>query len=95
MKQQEILTAINNGMVINKKATKMQNFVEVHCVRMAFVEILFVGIAFASLIISSHIITKSAIILLQDSKYNIFFAHTMLFWIFTLTLTLIIIPLLI
>ena len=50
-------------MVINKRASKMLKFVEVHFLRTYFVEVLLVGMVFVVSIISSHIISESPIIL--------------------------------
>ena len=50
-------------MVFNEKASNIQKFVKVYFVRTAFVEVLFVGTTFVSSLISSHVVTKSSIIL--------------------------------
>ena len=58
IRQQKTLPAVNNAIIINKKASKIYKFVEVHFVRM-----IFVGIAFLSSLFLSHIITELSIIL--------------------------------
>ena len=75
----------------------MQKYVEVHFVRAVSVEINLVGTVFVVFLISSHINTGSSI---KFPTYLLFsqlyaeglqikpFAHTMFFWIFTLTTTL-------
>ena len=63
---QVTLTAIINAMVINKKTSKIQKFVEITFLGTAFFEILFAGtisieVLFVASMISSHVITESPI----------------------------------
>ena len=58
MKQQQILTAIKNVTIINKKAIEIKKLVEVLFVGTVFVETIFIVS-----IVSSHITTESSIML--------------------------------
>ena len=58
MKQQQILTAINNAAVIIKKASNTYKFVG-----MVFVGKVYVGTIFVASVISSHATTISSIML--------------------------------
>ena len=73
---------INNNMVIKKIKSKTQKLCILHA---AFLLLKIIVIVFYGSIISSHVITKSPIILLnvyhfhkylyQNSKYNLFYTH--------------------
>ena len=68
-------TAINNTVVINKKASKIQKFVEMFFVGIgffwkSFCRITFFGMVFVTYIISSHVITESSIILARYLSFS-------------------------
>ena len=65
-----ILTVVNNAMVNNKKASKIEKFAEGLFVGTPFVEELFVGKFFVSSIILSHVITELSIILLKYLQFS-------------------------
>ena len=59
----QILTAINNALVTDKKKSKIKKSVKVHFVETVFVGIVFVEVLLVVSIISLYIITESPIIL--------------------------------
>ena len=89
-------------MVINKKVSKISKFVKVVFVGTDFVKVLSVGTVFVASVISSHVMIETSMILpsylsflhphVAGFQIYIYFAHVMLFWVFTLKLAFIFIP---